>query len=96
MIGSFNLRNSLLGVGLAIISGLLPFAIWNLKGYLDTIPHDLEEAASVDGAIEQPDVPADHPAAGGAAPWRSPAFLGFVGGWTEFYFSWMFLTKSTD
>ena len=39
------LRNSLYGVGLAIISGGLPFAIWNLKGYLDTIPRDLEEAA---------------------------------------------------
>ena len=50
VLGQFNLRNSLMGVGLAIISGLLPFAIWNLKGYLDTIPRDLEEAAWVDGA----------------------------------------------
>ena len=23
-------------------------------------------------------------------------FLGFIGGWTEFYFSWQFLTKPTD
>ena len=49
---SFNLRNSLVGVSLAVISGLLPFAIWNLKGYLDTIPRDLEEAAAVDGATQ--------------------------------------------
>jgi ABC-type glycerol-3-phosphate transport system permease component len=35
---SFNLRNSLLGVTLTIVAGLLPFAIWKLKGYLDTIP----------------------------------------------------------
>ena len=41
----FNLRNSLIGVGLAILSGSLPFAIWNMKGYLDTIPRELEEAA---------------------------------------------------
>ena len=47
---SFNLRNSLLGVGLALTSGALPFAIWNLKGYIDTIPKELEEAASLDGA----------------------------------------------
>ena len=46
----FNLRNSLLGVGVAMISGALPFAIWNLKGYLDTIPKELEEAATIDGA----------------------------------------------
>ena len=38
IIGAFNLRNSQLGVGIAIVSGSLPFAIWNLKGYLDTIP----------------------------------------------------------
>jgi arabinogalactan oligomer/maltooligosaccharide transport system permease protein len=34
----FNLRDSLLGVGIAMISSALPFAVWNLKGYLDTIP----------------------------------------------------------
>src|SRR5439155_1112281 len=49
ILGQFNLRQSLLGVGLAVVSGALPFAIWNLKGYLDTIPKELEEAAAVDG-----------------------------------------------
>jgi arabinogalactan oligomer/maltooligosaccharide transport system permease protein len=46
----FNLRNSLWGVALALTSSQLPFAIWNLKGYLDTIPRELEEAALIDGA----------------------------------------------
>ena len=46
----FNLRDSLLGVGIAMISTALPFAVWNLKGYLDTIPKELEEAAAIDGA----------------------------------------------
>jgi len=95
LVGEFNLRNSLLGVGLAIISGLLPFAIWNLKGYLDTIPHDLEEAAAVDGATGNQTflriiLPLAVPAL------AVTAFLGFVSGWTEFYFSWMFLTKVED
>jgi arabinogalactan oligomer/maltooligosaccharide transport system permease protein len=27
----------------------VPFSIWILKGYYDTIPHDLEEAALIDG-----------------------------------------------
>jgi ABC-type glycerol-3-phosphate transport system permease component len=49
---SFNLRASLVGVSLAVISAQLPFAIWNLKGYLDTVPRDLEEAAAVDGATQ--------------------------------------------
>lgn len=89
-IGTFNLRESLLGVGLAIISGLLPFAIWNLKGYLDTIPKDLEEAAAVDGASRNQTffriiLPLAVPAL------AVTAFLGFVSGWTEFYYSTIFL-----
>ncbi len=92
VLGRFNLRNSLLGVGLAIVSGLLPFAIWNLKGYLDTIPRDLEEAAAVDGAsINQTFLRVILPLAVPAL--AVTAFLGFVSGWTEFYFSWMFLTN---
>jgi arabinogalactan oligomer/maltooligosaccharide transport system permease protein len=91
----FNLRNSLLGVGLAIISGLLPFAIWNLKGYLDTIPKDLEEAAAVDGATKNQTflritLPLATPAL------AVTAFLGFLAGWTEFYFASTFLTKPED
>src|SRR5690606_10939747 len=46
----FNLRDSLLGVGIAMTAAALPFAVWNLKGYLDTIPRELEEAAAIDGA----------------------------------------------
>jgi arabinogalactan oligomer/maltooligosaccharide transport system permease protein len=91
----FNLRASLLGVMLAITSGLLPFAIWNLKGYLDTIPKDLEEAASIDGATRNQSflkitLPLAMPAL------AVTAFLGFLGGWTEFYFASTFLVKPED
>lgn len=93
--GGFNLRNSIPGVGLAVISGALPFAIWNLKGYLDTIPRELEEAAAVDGATRNQIflriiLPLATPAL------AVTGFLGFVTGWTEFYFSWMFLTEPKD
>ncbi len=93
--GGFNLRNSIPGVGLAVISGALPFAIWNLKGYLDTIPRELEEAAAVDGATR------NQVFLRIILPLATPAlavtgFLGFVTGWTEFYFSWMFLTEPKD
>jgi arabinogalactan oligomer/maltooligosaccharide transport system permease protein len=95
LLGQFNLRQSLVGVGLAIVSGLLPFAIWNLKGYLDTIPRDLEEAASVDGAdIHQTFLriilPLSMPAL------AVTAFLGFIAGWTEFYFTSTFLSGSVE
>jgi arabinogalactan oligomer/maltooligosaccharide transport system permease protein len=95
LLGQFNLRQSLLGVGLAIVSGLLPFAIWNLKGYLDTIPRDLEEAAAVDGAsIHQTFLriilPLSMPAL------AVTAFLGFIAGWTEFYFTSTFLSGTVE
>jgi arabinogalactan oligomer/maltooligosaccharide transport system permease protein len=86
----FNLRASLLGVMLAITSAQLPFAIWNLKGYLDTIPHDLEEAAFVDGATQNQTFTKI------ILPLATPAiavtgFLGFLGGWTEYLTVYMFV-----
>ena len=91
-IGGFNLRNSLIGVAIAVLAGQLPFAIWNMKGYLDTIPHELEEAATVDGASRFQSftriiVPLSTPVI------AVTAFFGFIAGWTEFYFSWVFLTN---
>ena len=87
---SFNLRNSLIGVTLAVISAQLPFAIWNLKGYLDTIPRDLEEAAAVDGATQNQTFRRV------VLPLATPAiavtgFLGFLGGWTEYLTAYMFI-----
>lgn len=91
-IGDFNLRNSLLGVGLALLSTLLPFAIWNLKGYIDTIPKELEEAALIDGCSpNQTFVRIMLPLATPAI--AITGFLGFLSGWTEFYISWQFLNN---
>ncbi len=88
----FNLRDSLLGVGVAMISGALPFAVWNLKGYLDTIPRELEEAAKIDGAD------ANQVFFKIVLPLAMPQlavtfFLGFMGHWQEFALPWLFLTK---
>jgi multiple sugar transport system permease protein len=45
-----HLYNTLPGLVLAELSGTLPFTVWILKNYLDTITVELEEAALVDGA----------------------------------------------
>ena len=92
---SFNLRNSLLGVGIAIMATQLPFAIWNLKGYLDTVPRELEEAALMDGASP------NQVFAKIILPLAMPAiavtiFLSFNVSWTEFVLSWQFLTHPQD
>jgi arabinogalactan oligomer/maltooligosaccharide transport system permease protein len=88
----FNLRDSLLGVGVAMVSGALPFAVWNLKGYLDTIPKELEEAAKIDGADSNQIFTKI------VLPLATPQlavtfFLGFIGYWQEFALPWLFLTK---
>jgi arabinogalactan oligomer/maltooligosaccharide transport system permease protein len=44
------LINSYRGLVLAYSVSSVPFSIWILKGYYDTIPVDLEEAAMIDGA----------------------------------------------
>jgi arabinogalactan oligomer/maltooligosaccharide transport system permease protein len=87
-----NLRDSLWGVGIAMIAGALPFAVWNLKGYLDTIPKDLEEAAAIDGCD------ANQTFWRIVLPLAVPQlvvtfFLGFIGHWQEFVMPWLFLTK---
>jgi arabinogalactan oligomer / maltooligosaccharide transport system permease protein len=91
-IGTFNLRNSLIGVAIAIVSSQLPFAIWNMKGYLDTIPKELEEAAIVDGASRfQTFIRIILPLAKPVL--AVTALFAFIAGWTEFILSWIFLTK---
>ncbi len=44
------LFDSYRGLVLAYSVSSIPFSIWILKGYYDTIPVDLEEAAMIDGA----------------------------------------------
>lgn len=44
------LDGSYVGLILTYLTFALPFSIWMLTGYLDSIPRDIEEAAWVDGA----------------------------------------------
>jgi arabinogalactan oligomer/maltooligosaccharide transport system permease protein len=43
------LINTYLGVIITYTATALPFCIWTMKGYYDTIPTSLEEAARIDG-----------------------------------------------
>jgi ABC-type maltose transport system permease subunit len=90
-----NLRLTLFGLSLAFASSQLPFAVWNLKGYFDTIPKDLEEAALIDGAgrigtFFRIMLPLSLPA------FAITILFSFMGSWTEFILSWTFLTGSVQ
>lgn len=44
-----NLMNSFYGLLIPYIATVVPFSVWMLKGYFDTIPKSLEESAYIDG-----------------------------------------------
>jgi arabinogalactan oligomer/maltooligosaccharide transport system permease protein len=49
MLVRLQMINTYLGLVIAYSVSAVPFSIWILKGYFDTIPIDLEEAARIDG-----------------------------------------------
>lgn len=50
MLSALNLYDTHLGLILAQSTITLPFTIWMLKGYMDTIPVEVDNAAMIDGA----------------------------------------------
>jgi arabinogalactan oligomer / maltooligosaccharide transport system permease protein len=50
LLQSMGLGNALTGLVLVYSTSSLPFCVWMLKGYFDSLPRELEEAALMDGA----------------------------------------------
>jgi len=50
MLIKLHLYDNYLGLIVAYSATALPFTTWQMKGYYDTIPFSLEEAASIDGS----------------------------------------------
>jgi arabinogalactan oligomer/maltooligosaccharide transport system permease protein len=46
------LLNSIAGLVLVYSTTAIPFCVWTLKGYFDSLPRELEEAARIDGASQ--------------------------------------------
>jgi len=49
MLDGMSLTNSVLGLTTLYIACVLPFTVWTLRGFVSSLPVDLEEAAMVDG-----------------------------------------------
>lgn len=49
MLDGMGLLNSVIGLTLVYVAGVLPFTVWTLRGFVDGVPHELEEAAMMDG-----------------------------------------------
>ncbi|SDZ74110.1 arabinogalactan oligomer / maltooligosaccharide transport system permease protein [Thalassobacillus cyri] len=50
LLSTIGLIDSLVGLTLIYLGGQIPFNAWLVKGYFDTIPKELDEAAKMDGA----------------------------------------------
>ncbi|MBS3936985.1 MAG: sugar ABC transporter permease [Peptococcaceae bacterium] len=50
LLSKMGLLNTHLGLILVYAAGQIPFNTWLMKGYFDTIPKSIEEAAKIDGA----------------------------------------------
>jgi len=49
MLEGLNLLNTVGGLTLVYVGSVLPFTIWTLRGFVEGVPYELEEAAMVDG-----------------------------------------------
>lgn len=49
LISKLQLLNTYFGLIVVYSATALPFCVWTMKGYYDTIPYSLEEAAMIDG-----------------------------------------------
>jgi arabinogalactan oligomer/maltooligosaccharide transport system permease protein len=86
------LGSSWIGLILVYATTAIPFCVWMLKGYFDTIPKELEESALMDGA-SAPRIfwsiilPLAKPAV------AVTALFAFMTGWNEFILAATFMDK---
>jgi arabinogalactan oligomer/maltooligosaccharide transport system permease protein len=94
MLARFGMTNHYNGLALAYSVSSVPFSIWILKGYYDTVPFDLEESALIDGcsrleAFWRIVLPLSTPA-------LAIVFLfNFMNAWSEFVVAYRILQNQT-
>jgi multiple sugar transport system permease protein len=91
---SVGLTNSYLGLIIPYTTFALPLAIWNMTVFFRKIPHDLAEAAKIDGAtVLQTLIRVFFPLALPGV--FTTAILVFIAAWNEFLFALTINTKET-
>jgi len=88
-----HLLNTLWGVILGMAAGAIPFMLWVMKGFIDTVPIELEEAAFLDGATQFQALtrvvfPLTLPGIGAAS------ILAFNGAWSVFFLPLILLSDA--
>lgn len=93
IIKNMGLLNSYTGLLIAYSTISLPFCVWMLKSFFDTIPKTLEEAAMIDGLTSfgtfwKIILPLSLPGL------SVTAFFSFITAWNEFMFALTFMSTS--
>ncbi len=95
LISPMGLINTKTGLVIIYIGTMAIFGLWNIKGYFDTIPVDIEEAAHIDGANDfQLVMKIVMPLAKPAIIVTAVMILIFV--WNEYIFAITFLTGAEN
>ncbi|MBN2722561.1 MAG: sugar ABC transporter permease [Deltaproteobacteria bacterium] len=94
ILDKLGLLNSMTGLVLVYSTTAIPFCVWMLKGYFDTIPKELEEAAWIDGATRfsmfwRVVLPLSRPAL------AVTALFSFMTAWNEYILTETFLNEET-
>ncbi|MCA9514716.1 MAG: sugar ABC transporter permease [Myxococcales bacterium] len=89
------LLNASMGLVVVYATIAIPFCVWMLKGYFDTIPKDLEESAIMDGASQftvfwRIILPLSMPAV------AVTALFSFMTAWNEFVLAFTFMQEPTQ
>jgi arabinogalactan oligomer/maltooligosaccharide transport system permease protein len=95
ILDALGLLNASLGLILVYATTAIPFCVWMLKGYFDTIPKDLEESAIMDGASQftvfwKIILPLSMPAV------AVTALFSFMTAWNEFVLAFTFMEEPTS
>lgn len=88
------LLDSMSGLTLVYSTTAIPFCTWTLKGYFDTLPKEIEESATMDGATRfqiftRIIIPLSAPAI------AVTALFSFMTAWNEFVLAYTFLSQET-
>lgn len=92
VLDGWHLLNTIIGLSFVNIALVLPFAMWSLRGFVNGVPADLEEAAMIDGCSRS------------GAFWRitfpllAPGLIAtgvfaFIQAWNEFVFALVIMTR---
>lgn len=92
VLDGWNLLNTIAGLTLVYVATVLPFTIWTLRGFVNGVPVELEEAAMIDGCSRT------------SAFWRitfpllAPGLIatgvfGFIQAWNEFLLALVVMSR---